>query len=617
MTGRFTGLALALGLFVAAGVRAAAPQAEPAAQWLVSHADVGRPGGQLVVIERAEPRTLNPVIAVDAPSKEVVARTTADLIHFDRETQQPQPALARSWTVSPDGRRFTLSLRRGVRFSDGEPFDADDVVFSFRVYLDEKVGSPQRDQLIVGDKPIAVSKIDQYTVQVDLAAPYAVGERLFDSLAMLPRHLLEELYRAGDNMRFATRGAGGKLVAAGNRGLQYACQQVVDELVKQGHDRRRVMDVLGPFRFKEHVPGQRMVLERNPSYWKTDRTGTHLPYLDRLVFTFVPSEDAQAVRFQSGEADVTTRLSATNFDVLLRDRGQRNYDVVDLGPGLDYTFLFFNQNSVAREAPASVARARGWFQQLAFRQAVSLAIDREGIVRLVYKGRATPLWGHVPPGNTLWVNRGLPKPPRSLEQARTRLRMAGFSWNAEGMLVDHDGQRVEFTIVTNTGNTERNQIATIIQDDLRQLGMSVNVAAVELRALLDRLLNSHDYDACVLGLGGSDGDPSNEMNVWLSSGGTHLWNPGQAQPATSWEAEIDTLMRRQLAVRDVHARKQLYDRVQELVAQNLPVISLVSPNVLVGVTKGLGNLRPTIFDHHALWNVEELFWRGRPSGAPQ
>ena len=183
------------------------------------------------------------------------------------------------------------------------------------------------------------------------------------------------------------------------------------------------------------------------------------------------------------------------------------------------------------------------------------------------------------------------------------------------MLMDRDGQPVAFTIVTNTGNTERNQIATIIQDDLRQLGIAVNVAALELRALLDRLLNTHDYEACVLGLGGSDGDPSNEMNVWLSSGGTHLWNPGQPQPGTAWEAEIDTLMRRQLVIRDMQERKRLYDRVQALVAENLPIISLVSPNVLVGVTKGLGNLRPTIFDHHALWNVEELFWRGRPSGA--
>jgi len=577
---------LAAGALVCTYTLSAAPQTSAAPEWLVTRADEGRSGGQLVVIERAEPRTLNPVIAVDAPSKDVIARTTADLIHFDRETQQPQPALARSWTASPDGRHFTLSLRRGIRFSDGEPFDADDVVFSFRVYQDEKVGSPQRDQLIVGEKPMAVRKIDEYTVQVDLAEPYAVGERLFDSLAMLPRHLLDRPYTEGRLPQLWGLGTAPQAIAG-----------------------------LGPFRLREHVVGQRMVLERNPFYWKTDRAGHHLPYLDRLVFTFVPSEDAQAVRFQSGDADVTTRLSAANFDVLFRDRGGRNYDLLDLGPGLDYTFLFFNQNSLAADAPAPVARARAWFRQLAFRQAVSLAIDREAIVRLVYKGRAVPLWGHVPPGNKLWVNRTLAKPPRSVEQARARLRMAGFSWNAAGMLMDRDGQPVAFTIVTNTGNTERNQIATIIQDDLRQLGIAVNVAALELRALLDRLLNTHDYEACVLGLGGSDGDPSNEMNVWLSSGGTHLWNPGQPQPGTAWEAEIDTLMRRQLVIRDMQERKRLYDRVQALVAENLPIISLVSPNVLVGVTKGLGNLRPTIFDHHALWNVEELFWRGRPSGA--
>lgn len=588
MTGRLRRLSLALSILLAAGAASAAARIAADADWLISRADVGRPGGQLVVIERAEPRTLNPVVAIDAPSKEVIARTMADLIHIDRQTQQPQPALARSWTVSPDGRRFTLSLRRGVRFSDGEPFDADDVLFSFRVYLDEKVASPLRDLLIVGEKPIAVRKIDQYTVEVDLAAPYAVGERLFDSVAMLPRHLLEAPYNDGRLPQTWGVGAPPQALAG-----------------------------LGPFRFKEYVPGQRITLERNPFYWKIDRAGNHLPYLDRLVFTFVPSEDAQAVRFQSGEADVTTRLSAANFDVLLRDRARHNYDVLDLGPGLDYTFLFFNQNGLAPNAPAPVARTRGWFRQLAFRQAVSLAIDRDAIVRLVYRGHGAPLWGHVPPGNTRWVNRALARPPRSVTQARARLRMAGFSWHADGALVDGDGQLVEFTIVTNTGNTERNQIATIVQDDLRQLGIRVNVATLDLRALLDRLLNTHDYEACVLGLGGGDGDPGGEMNVWLSSGGFHLWNLGQSEPGTPWEAEIDTLMRRQLAVRDVQARKRLYDRVQEVVADNLPIISLVSPDVLVGATKGLSNLRPTIFDHHALWNVEELFWRGRPSGAPQ
>jgi peptide/nickel transport system substrate-binding protein len=176
---------------------------------------------------------------------------------------------------------------------------------------------------------------------------------------------------------------------------------------------------------------------------------------------------------------------------------------------------------------------------------------------------------------------------------------------------------VEFTVVTNTGNTERIRIATIIQDDLKQLGMRVSVVTLELRALLDRVLTTHEYDACVLSLGNGDGDPYSEMNVWLSSGNTHLWNPGQTAPATPWEAEIDGLMRQQLTTLDVRLRKRLYDRVQELVAQNLPIISLASPSVLVGVTKGLGNFRPMILDHHALWNVEELFWRRRPAGAPR
>jgi peptide/nickel transport system substrate-binding protein len=556
-----------------------------AGDWLVTRGEVGRAGGQLVVIQRTEPRTLNPATAIDIPSRDVIWRTMADLIHINRDTQQTEPALARSWVVSRDGRSFTLSLRRGVRFSDGDPFDADDGLFSFQVHMDEKVGSPLRDQLIVGGQPISVRKVDQETVQVELVEPYAAAERLFDGVAILPRHLLEQPYREG--RLSAMWGLG--TAAEGFAGL-------------------------GPFRFKEHVPGQRIVLERNPFYWKRDREGKPLPYLDRLVFVFVPTEDAQAVRFQSGEADITTRLSAANFSVLLRDQGSRNYDLSDLGPGLDYTFLFFNQNAPDEKASAATRRQRAWFGQLPFRQAVSLAIDRESIVRLVYRGRATPIWGHVPPGNKLWANRSLPRPARSIAGARELLRKAGFGWRDDGTLIDRDRQPVEFTVVTNTGNTERIQIATIIQDDLKQLGMRVNVVTLELRALINRLLTTHEYEACVLGLGGGDADPNSEMNVWLSGGNMHLWNPAQPQPATPWEVEVDALMRRQLTTRDVNLRKRLYDRVQELVAQNLPIISLVSPSVLVGATKGLGNFRPTVLGHHALSNVEELFWRRRPGG---
>jgi peptide/nickel transport system substrate-binding protein len=576
-------LVLLASSFSASGL---ALQQAPASEKFVTTSEAGQPGGQLVVVQRTEPRTLNPFMAVDSPSRDVLRRTTADLIHVNRETQQLEPALARSWTVSPDGRRFTLQLRRGVRFSDGDAFDADDVVFSFQVYLDEKVASPQRDNLMVGGKPIIVTKLDQYSVQVDVPEAYSTAERLFDSVAMLPRHLLQQPYLEG------------KLVGAWTLRTPASA-----------------MAGLGPFRFAEHVPGERLVLERNPNYWKEDRAGRQLPYLDRVLFMFVPSEDAQTVRFQAGEADVATQLSATNFELLLKDQPRRKYELKDLGAGLTYQFLFFNQNDPAPNGPAEAAARRRWFRQLAFRQAVSSAIDRDAIVRLTYRGRATPLWGHVPPGNKVWVNQALPKPARSLERARQQLRAAGFSWLPDGTLVDDQRKPVEFTILTNSGNAERAQIATIVQDDLKQLGMRVGVVTLDLRGMLDRIMTSHDYDACVLGLSSVDGDPNTEMNVWLSSGATHLWRPAQRVPATPWEAEIDSLMQEQIKTRDFQVRKRLYDRVQLLVAENLPIISLVSPNVLVGATTGLANFRPTVLDHPALWNIDELFWRGRRPGA--
>lgn len=563
-------------------------QRAPASDRYVSPAESGQRGGQLVVVQRTEPRTLNPVTALDAPSRDVIRRTTADLIHINRDTQQLEPALAKSWSVSPDGRRFTLQLRRGVRFSDGDDFDADDVVFSFQVYLDEKVASPQRDSLIVGGKPITVTKVDQHTVRIDVAEPYSSAERLFDSVAILPRHRLEQPYKDGKIAEmWGLRGAAASMAG------------------------------LGPFRFVEHVPGQRVVLERNPSYWKEDRAGNQLPYLDRLVFVFAPSEDAQTVRFQAGEADVATQISAANFELLLKDQPRRNYELKDLGAGLNYEFLFFNQNDSAPGAPADATARRGWFRQVAFRRAVSAAIDRDAIVRLTYRGRATPLAGHVPPGNKVWVNQALPRPVRSLDRARQHLRDGDFSWLPDGTLVDDARRPVEFTILTNAGNGERTQMATIIQDDLKQIGMRASVVTLDLRAMLDRVQNTFDYDACVLGLSGGDGDPNSQMNVLMSSGATHLWRPRQRAPATPWEKEIDELMQEQIRTRDAAQRKRLFDRVQLLIAEQLPIISLVSPNVLVGATAGLANFRPTVVDHPALWNADELFWRGRRAGLKQ
>ncbi len=560
---------------IAARARSAS---HPADDRMVVADPPGVAGGKISVALRSDPKTLNPALAADAPSRDIIYCMNADLIHINRETQQTEPGLAKSWTVSRDGRTYTLRLRRGLRFSDGKPFDADDVIFTFQVYLDEKIHSPQRDLLIVGGKPISVRKIDAYTVQFQLAQPYAAAERLFDGLPILPRHLLENDYKNGN--------------------FSHAWSVSMSPADFAG---------LGPFRLKEYVPGQRIVLERNPFYWKVDAKGNQLPYLGEIDFLITPSEDAQVIRFQAGDTDILSGISAADFDALERDHAAKNYHLHDLGAGLEYNFLFFNMNDLSGRNLPQIARKQSWFQELQFRQAVSSAIDRQGIVRLVYNGRAAPLWGQVTPGNKLWVDSGLPHPPRSIPRARELLKSAGFSWKSDGTLIDARGNAVEFSILTSSSNAERMKIATIIQDDLSQLGMQVHVVSLDFSAMVDRLLNSYDYEAAMMGLASGDADPTSEMNVWLSDGGTHLWHVNESRPATPWESEIDRLMNQQLVTLNYQRRKLLYDQVQQIVAENLPVICLVSPDILVGAGDRIGNFRPAILDPYTLWNVEELY----------
>ena len=537
----------------------------------------GRPGGRLVFALRTEPKTLNPVTSLDSASRDVIGRTTGNLIAVDRETQRTVPALAKAWTVSKDGLRYVLELRRGLRFSDGHPLTADDVVFSFECYLDERNGSPQRDLLIVGGQPIGVRALDTHRVAIEMAQPYAVAERLFDGIAILPRH------------RLGAAQAEGRLAQAW--GLATPPSEMAG---------------LGPFRLRSYVPGQRIVLERNPHYWKVDAAGRPLPYLDELVFLLVPSEDAEVIRFKAGETDLISRVSADNFTALEKDPAAGRYGLRDLGPGLEYSFVLFNLNTTGKLD--AVSRKQAWFRVPAFRQAVSAAVDRRGIARLAYNGRATPLGTHVTPGNKLWVNAALRPPARSLARARELLKGAGFVWDEDGALHDPAGAPVEVTLVTNAGNAVRVKIASVVEDDLRQLGMKAQLVPLDNRALLDRIFQSHDYELAVMALGSGDVDPNSEMNVWVSSGATHLWHLGQAAPATEWEKEIDGLMRRQLVTLDPAGRKRLYDRVQALVAEHVPVVTLVSPNLLVGAKKGLGNFRPAILDHYVLWNADELYW---------
>ena len=537
--------------------------------------EAGQPGGRLMVALRSDPKTFNPVMLVDAITREALKPLFADLVHINRATQEPEAALAKSWSVSPDGKTIDVELRSGLRFSDGTPLTADDVVFSYTMYTDARNASPSRDLLIVGGRPIAVRALGPLNVRFELAEPYAVGPRLFDSFAILPRHALEDSFLKGTFAQAWT--------------VSTSVTQIVGS---------------GPFRLKAYVPGQQLVYERNPHYWKTDEAGVRLPYLNELVLATVPSEETQLLQFNSGALDVLNRLSPEHFDAIgARAAGRARLS--DAGAGLEYNFLCFNLNDGPDGRP--VAGSRPWFREERFRKAVSLAVDRDALVRLAYRGRGTPIWGPVTPGNRRWRNESLQPHARSIADAKRLLTAAGFVSDAKGVLRDRHGAAVTFTVAVATSNAARSRMAALVVDDLKQLGMQVTTVPLEFRALVDRLYQTHDYDAAIVGFASGDADPNSDVNVWLSSGASHLWRlRGEPEP---WQRDIDQRLRRQFGALQFAERKRLYDEVQQLIADHTPVVFLASPNILVAADAELGNFQPAVLEPYTLWNVDRLFWR--------
>lgn len=538
--------------------------------------EIGRYGGQLVSTLRAETKTLNPILAINQESRTVIDRLNADLIHINQLTHEVEPALAESWEMSTDGRTFELHLRRDVLFSDGEPFDADDVVFTFQVHLDEGVASAQRDLLMPEGSPVLIEKINSHTVRVTLEKALAVGDRIFDLIGILPEHLLRTAY---DNNTLTQVW-----------GIDTSPEEIAG---------------LGPFRLREFRPGDRVILERNPHYWKKDSDGNALPYLDELVFLFLPSDDAQVLSFQSGDSHVIDTPSAENYAVL--ERSGADFEMRDAGPSMRRELFVFNMNDLSeRNLPEIVDRQR-WFRAREFRRAIAKAIDLEGIINLVYQGRASAMPSNVSPGNKRWLNESIPKPERDLEQARTLLRGAGFHWDGADLLLDPDGNRVSFSIMVASSNSNRMKTAAILEQDFVDLGIEIEIRPVDQPTLLKRLLDTLEYDTALLGLGGADPDPNPQIPLLKSSGRLHLWNTNESEPLSDWQREIDTLMDAQLIELDFSTRKQLYDRVQEIMYENQPIICLVSVNILTGASRRVGNFKPALLQHYTLWNDYELF----------
>lgn len=536
--------------------------------------EIGR-GGEIVASIRSDPPTYNRYApgGANAATELLSLLLHARLIRVNRATDALEPMLAESWTRSDDGLTYTIRLRPGIRFSDGQPFSSADVLFSFRVAYDDEVASPVRASVEINGKPIEVSAPDELTIVLRLPEPFAPGLRLLDNLPILPRHRLEAALAEG---RFADA---------------WSPSRPLEEIAG-----------LGPFVLAEHVSGQRMVLTRNPHYFRRDANGVQLPYLDRLILAVVPEQTAEALRLEGGETDLmySGELRAQDQAGFRRAAVDGRLTLVDVGVGLDPDFLSFNLRPDRQRDPRAP-----WLLRREFRQAVAWGVDRQAIADTVYLGAAVPVSGPVTPGNRTWYAPDLP--PFTYDPARAREHLASLGLSdrdGDGVLDDGRGEPVRFSILTQAGHN-RERVAAMIQEHLRQIGIAVDVVTMDQRGLFARW-TAGDYDAMYFGLQASSTDPWLAPEFWLSSGGFHFWHPGQASPATGWEARIDALMREHAGEADLDKRRQAFVEVQRIFAEELPSIYFVAPRVTLATSTRVRNPTPAPQIPQLLWSADTL-----------
>jgi peptide/nickel transport system substrate-binding protein len=510
--------------------------------------------GELVWTIGYDPKTFDPARVDDQESETVRHLTAGVLLRFNPVTQQVEPQLAESWSVSPDGKTVRFHLRRRLEFSDGASLTARDAVWSIQRILNKATEAPTAVEFLKPEA-VRVTSPDDSTVVVELPQRVIGIGRVFAEIAIEP----------------AGRPSEARVTA-------------------------------GPFMVSEYRRGQFIRLARNPHYFKHDAAGKPLPYATGVRLDIVNNPEQEVRGLLRGEYDLIEGIAPDYFE-LLRQRDARL--VRDLGPSLNTEQLWFNQSP---DSPLP-AWEKKWFQTQGFRVALSLAIDRADLARIAYSGHATPAYDFISPANTAWYNRAIRVPAVDLKQARARLAAAGFHL-AGDRLLDAEGHPVSFSILTNAGNAARARMAALIQQDWKALGIEVTVVALDFPALIDRLMHSQNYEACLLGLENVDPEPNQMANIWLSSSPNHQWNPSEKSPATPWEAEIDREMTLQAGAPSMSVRKKAVDRVQQIVADQQPFLYLVYPNTLDAISTRLEGVQPSVIQPGLTWNAEVLHLGG-------
>ncbi|MBW4509932.1 MAG: ABC transporter substrate-binding protein [Scytonematopsis contorta HA4267-MV1] len=551
---------------------------------------------QLVISILGDPNTFNSVLSETVPSSVVLGFLYDALIIENPLTTKQEPALAESWKVSPDGLKVEIALKPGLKWSDGKPMTADDIVFSYdEIYLNPKIPTPTKDSLKYnqkGDTP-KVRKIDDRRVEFSLTEPFAPLLRLVGGIPILPKHALQEAIR--------TKGPGGNPKFLTMWGTDTNPKEIIGN---------------GAYVLDSYVPSERVILKRNPYYWRKDAQGKPQPYIERIVCQLIESTENQMISFRSGQLD-NFEVPPEGFSLLKREEDRGNFKVYNGGPDTGTTFISFNLNKAKNskgEHLVDPIKSR-WFNKKEFRQAVAYAINRDKMRINAYRGLGELQHSFVYVKSPFYLSpeKGLRVYNYNPEKAKETLLKAGFKYNEKNRLIDAEGNPVGFTILTNAERKVRQDMAAQIIRDLDSIGIKVDRQVLSFNSYIEKLKVTQQWDAYIGGFGGGGIDPHSASNIWRINGSSHAFNQG-AQPGdpplvgwepSEWEKEIDSLYIKAAQALDENKRKEYYFQYQRIAAEQLPFIHLVQSFDMQAVRTRFQGIKYTALGG-AFWNLHEL-----------
>ena len=532
--------------------------------------ELGVPGGTWLSSLTNDPKTFNTLTARDGDTRAVVDLLFDHLADYDPYEREFIPNLA-SFTVEVDEEADSLTVFYTLRddlywttLADPGtrlPVTADDVVFWYdEIEGDQELQQPgyagQFIELPDGSEArIEATRVDARTVAFHY--PRIVANPILSTnMSFGPRYLYEPAKREG--------GAEGVL-----------------NLFSIDTDPATIPSV-GPYYVAEYEPGVRVVAVRNPNYWKRDAAGVPLPYLERVIYQIVPDRNTELLLFKEGNKD-SYSLRPEDLDELL-NVAEPDFTVYNGGASLGSAFIAFNQNPDTMDE-----LVHSWFSQTRFRQAMSALLNRDRIASQVYRGLAEPALHFFARANPYFDESIRQEFSYDPERARELLAEIGIRPNAEGLMEDAAGNHVEFNLHVGAENNVGVDVMNIFADELKAVGITGNVRAIDFQKLVEMLTSTYDWHVATASLGANYW-PSGGSNVWQSKGNFHLWHPLQEEPATDWEARVDYLYNEGRFTIDRERAKAIYDEYQRLLLDQAPMTYIVHPLSFVAVRDKWANV---------------------------